>query len=69
MDGGNGFQMTYLRPTDDVLLRIYCYDAGGNDGIMDTGTNTGTDTNTGAYTDTGADKCFYNRTEFRCSFI
>ena len=45
VDGSTGFQMTYLRPTDDVLLRIYCYDAGGNDGIMDTGTNTGNEYN------------------------
>jgi len=39
--GDTGFQITVVRPSDDMLLRIYCYDAGGSDGIMDTGTNTG----------------------------
>ena len=39
--GDTGFQITFLRPSDDKLLRIYCYDAGGSDGIMDTGTNAG----------------------------
>lgn len=41
ISGDKGFQITFLRPSDDKLLRIYCYDAGGNDGIMDTGTNAG----------------------------
>ncbi len=45
VDGSTGFQLTYLRPTDNQLLRIYCYDAGGSDGIMDTGTNTGNEFN------------------------
>lgn len=39
--GDDGFQITFIRQSDSKLLRIYCYDAGGNDGIMDTGTNTG----------------------------
>lgn len=41
VSGDTGFQITFLRPSDDKLLRIYCYDAGGSDGIMDTGTNAG----------------------------
>ena len=41
VSGETGFQITFLRPTDEKLLRIYCYDAGGNDGVMDTGTNAG----------------------------
>lgn len=45
VDGATGFQLTYLRPTDNQLLRIYCFDAGGSDGIMDTGTNTGNEFN------------------------
>ena len=40
VSGENGFQITYLRPSDEKLLRIYCYDAGGSDGVMDTGVNT-----------------------------
>ena len=39
VSGDTGFQITFLRPSDNKLLRIYCYDAGGNDGVMDTGTN------------------------------
>ena len=39
VSGDTGFQITFVRQSDNKLLRIYCYDAGGNDGIMDTGTN------------------------------
>lgn len=39
VSGDTGFQITVIRQSDNKLLRIYCYDAGGNDGIMDTGTN------------------------------
>ncbi len=43
ISGDKGFQITFLRPSDNKLLRIYCYDAGGSDGVMDTGTNAGND--------------------------
>ncbi len=33
-----GFQLTFMNSSN--VTRIYCYDAGGSDGIMDTGTNT-----------------------------
>ena len=33
-----GFQLTFMNGSN--VTRIYCYDAGGSDGIMDTGTNT-----------------------------
>ena len=39
VSGDTGFQITYLRPSDDKQLRIYCYDSVGNDGVMDTGVN------------------------------
>ena len=39
VSGNTGFQITFVRQSDNKLLRIYCYDAGGSDGIMDTGTN------------------------------
>ena len=40
-----GFQLTYINPTNNVLGRIYCMDAlttTGNKGIMDTGVNSST---------------------------
>lgn len=33
------FQLTYTHPTNNNTSRIYCYDAAGKDGIMDTGAN------------------------------
>ena len=42
VSGNTGFQITFIRTTDNKLLRIYCYDAltsSGHAGIMDTGTN------------------------------
>ena len=40
-----GFQLTYINPTNNTLGRIYCMDAlttTGNKGIMDTGVNSST---------------------------
>ena len=33
------FQFTYLNPSNGNTSRIYCYDAAGKDGVMDTGAN------------------------------
>lgn len=41
VSGNTGFQVTFIRTSDNKLLRIYCYDAKNSDGIMDTGTNAG----------------------------
>ena len=38
VEGDEGFQMTYVNPSS-ATVRIYCYDAIGKDGIMDTGVN------------------------------
>lgn len=37
-----GFQLVYTNPESGAVTRIYCFDAGGSDGIMDTGVNSST---------------------------